>query len=254
MNYYLTNVASEYYPDTDRMLLWVAVGGSSFKKVYRCPIRRRPVSESVNAEDLVVSDKATDLQNADRVTFKVRMRQSVMKRMKYLKVYRDVDLEQPTYTTPSVVEEQKDVITGVRSSVRPEDAPYEIFECYCMIDVEGDEHMDGREPSGLPRPYKVTIEKNSRQILEIRRNWRKDDEMERAREVFVKFPYVPGFGFYDLGLIHIAGNPTTAATARRRRKTRRRTRRRRRRRRRRCWRRRRRLLRWTPPRAARCSR
>ena len=213
MNYYLTNVASEYYPDTDRMLLWTAVGGSGFKKVYRCPIRRRPVCESVNAEDLVVSNMATDLQNADRVTFKSRMRQSVMKRMKYLEVYRDVELTEPGYLPQSVVEEQKEQITGVRQSTRPEDMPFEILECYCMIDVEGDEHMDGKKASGLPRPYKVTIEKTSRVILEIRRNWRKDDEMERAREVFVKFPFVPGFGFYDLGLIHIAGNPTTAATA-----------------------------------------
>lgn len=213
MNYYMTVTASEYYPDTDRMLLWTGVGGSGFKKVYRCPIRRRPVSESVDAKDLCVSNAATDLLNADRVTFTTRMRQSVMKRMQHLKVYRKVDLSQPSQPVQSAVDEETAEITGVRVSMRLEDAPFTICECYCMIDVPGDEHKENGEPTGLPRPYKVTIDQSSRQILEIRRNWREDDDMERPRETFVKFPFVPGFGFYDLGLIHIAGNPTVAATA-----------------------------------------
>lgn len=213
MNYYLQETASEYYPDTDRMLLWVGVGGAGFKKVYRCPLRRRPVSESVPAEDLIVSDGATDLGNADRVTFVTRMRQSVMKRMQHLGVYRDVELQQPTAGIPTTLDEEKEAVAGVSASNRPEDIPYTIYECYCLIDVPGDEHKEDGEITGLPRPYKVTIDKSSRTILEIRRNWKEGDELEKARETFVKFPYVPGFGFYDLGLIHIAGNPATAATA-----------------------------------------
>ena len=213
MNYYMTVTASEYYPDTDRMLLWTGVGGSGFKKVYRCPVRRRPVSESVDAADLCVSNNATDLQNADRVTFTTRMRQSVMKRMQHLKVYRDIDLGVPTMQPHNSVEEAKQEVTGVREGRRPEDMRYTILECYCMVNLAGDEHKEGSEETGLPRPYKVTLDKDSRTVLEIRRNWRQDDEMERPREVFVKFPFVPGFGFYDLGLIHIAGNPTVAATA-----------------------------------------
>jgi hypothetical protein len=213
MNYYMTVTASEYYPDTDRMLLWVPVGGSGFKKVYRCPIRRRPVSESVDAADLCVSNAATDLQNADRVTFTTRMRQSVMVRMQKLKVYRDVDLGQPMQMQKNAVEEEKENVSGVRDTQRPEDQRYTVLECYCMLNLKGDEHKEGGEETGIPRPYKVSIEKGSRTILEIRRNWKKDDEMERAREVFVKFPFIPGFGFYDLGLIHIAGNATVAATA-----------------------------------------
>jgi len=212
-NYYLTRTASEYVPDTERMLLWVAAGGSGFKKVYRCPIRRRPVSESVDAADLCVSNAATDLANADRVTFTSRMRQTTMKRMQHLKAYRKVELSTPTAKIPTSVDEEKEEITGVRVSNRPEDIPYTIRECYCQITLEGDEHKESGEITGLPRPYKVTIEETSRTILEIRRNWRKDDEMERPREVFVKYPFVPGFGFYDIGLIQIAGNPTTAATA-----------------------------------------
>lgn len=212
-NYYLTRTASEYVPDTERMLLWTAAGGSGFKKVYRCPIRRRPVSESVDAANLCVSNAATDLANADRVTFKSTMRQSVMKRMQYLKVYRKTGLAPPSAEPLNSVDEQKQEITGVTISNRPEDIPYTILECYCQIDLEGDEHKEDSEPTGLPRPYKVTIEKTSRQILEIRRNWRETDEMERPKEVFVKFPFVPGFGFYDIGLIQILGNPVTAATA-----------------------------------------
>lgn len=213
MNYYMSVTASEYYPDTDRMLLWTGVGGSGFKKVYRCPVRRRPVSESVDAADLCVSNTATDLQNADRVTFTTRMRQSVMKRMQHLQVYREVDLGQPSQTTKNAVREEVENVTGVREGQRPEDMPFTILECYCMIVLPGDEHKEGGEETGLPRPYKVSIERGSRTILEIRRNWKQGDEMERPREVFVKFPFVPGFGFYDLGLIHIAGNPTMAATA-----------------------------------------
>lgn len=213
MNYWLTEVASEYFPDTEKMLLWTFMGGSGFKKVYRCPLRQRPVSESVDAADLIISNQATDIANADRVTFQTRMLQSTMKRMQYLKVYRDVALGQPNHEGKTAVEEAKEEITGVTVSQRPEDTPFTIWECYCKIDLPGDEHKKGGEPTGLPRPYKITIDKTSRQILEIRRNWRKGDKLERPREVFVKFPYVPGMGFYDLGLIHLAGNPTVALTA-----------------------------------------
>ena len=157
MNYYMTVTASEYYPDTDRMLLWTGVGGSGFKKVYRCPVRRRPVSESVDAADLCVSNNATDLQNADRVTFTTRMRQSVMKRMQHLKVYRDIDLGVPTMQPHNSVEEAKQEVTGVREGRRPEDMRYTILECYCMVNLAGDEHKEGSEETGLPRPYKVSL-------------------------------------------------------------------------------------------------
>lgn len=208
MNYYLTEVASEYYPDTERMLFWTGMGGSGFKKLYRCPIRQRPVSESVDAADLIVSNTATDLRNAERVTFKTVMSQSTLKRMQKIGAYRTVDLGQPVYPVKNAIDEEKESITGVTTSQRPEDAPFIPHECYCLIEVPGDERKDG-----LPRPYKVTLDKETRTILEIRRDWRKEDELERRRETFVKFPYVPGIGFYEIGLVHIASNPTTAATA-----------------------------------------
>ena len=213
MNYYLTTVATEYYPDTDRMLFMVGFGGCAFKKIYRCPIRRRPVSESVDAADLIISNEVTDLQNADRVTHRILLRQTAMKRMQHLRVYRDVNLGQPSAAELNAVDQEKQDITGVLVSMRPEDQPHEIYECYCQIDVPGDEHKEDGEITGLPRPYKVSIDKTSRKILEIRRNWEQEDEIEKPRQVFVKYPFVPAFGFYDIGLLHIAGNLTVAATA-----------------------------------------
>jgi hypothetical protein len=213
-NHYMTSTASEYYPDTDRMLFWVGFGGSGFKKVYRCPIRRRPVSESVDAVDLVVSNAATDLGNADRVTHVIKMRPSTLRRMQILGAYRDIDLGQPIQESKNAVEEAKERISGLTTTqTRPQDEPYNLYECYCQIDLPGFEHKEKGKATGLPLPYKVTIDKTSRQILEIRRNWREDDEMQLPRKVFVQFSYVRGLGFYGLGLLHIAGNPTVAATA-----------------------------------------
>jgi hypothetical protein len=213
MNYFITTVATEYYPDTDRMFFMTGFGGCMFKKVYRCPIRRRPVAESVDPVDLIVSNHVTDIQNADRITHRIMMLQSTMKRMQYLGVYLDVNLGQPSVAELNAVDQEKQDITGITVSMRPEDQPFEILECFCQTDVPGDEHMEGGEITGLPRPYKVTIDKSSRKILEIRRNWEKGDELEARLQIFVKYSFVPAFGFYDLGLLHIAGNLAVAATA-----------------------------------------
>jgi hypothetical protein len=208
MNYYLLQTATEYYPDTDRMLLWVGFGGSGFKKVYICPLRRRPVAESVDAENVIISNAATDISNADRVTHVIHMRQTTMRRMQKVKAYRDVSLGMPANMQKSSVDSEKESISGVVASARPEDMSFTIYECYCLVEVPGDEQKDG-----LPRPYKISLDKDSREILEIRRNWKEDDEMERPRRVLVKYPYVPGLGFYDLGLVHILGNLAKTATA-----------------------------------------
>ena len=216
INHYLTTIATEYYPDTDRMLFQVGFGGTGFKKVYRCPIRRRPVSESVEAPDLIVSSQATDLNNAERITHVVRMSRATMKRMQILGAYRDCDLGEPAYGAldRNAVDEAKENSSGLKRGQRLKDEPYILYECYCLIDVPGFEHEEKGKLTGLPLPYKVVIEKTSRQILEIRRNWEQDDEMQMAKVRFVKFPFVPGpFGFYDVGLLNIVGNPTATNTA-----------------------------------------
>lgn len=213
LNFYLTTTASEYYPDTRRMFYWTGFSGLAFKKVYRCPLRRRPVSESVDATDLIVSDTVTDLRNAQRITHQISMRYSTMRRMQILGVYRDCDLSLPQPTESNSVKEKIDLVQGISRSERPQDQPYTVYECYCELDLPGFEHKEDGEITGLPLPYRVTIEKDSRQILEIRRNWKEDDEDFQAKIPFVAYPYATGLGFYGIGLLHILGNLTMALTA-----------------------------------------
>src|ERR1035437_10052030 len=116
MNHYLTNIATEYVPDTDRMLFYVGFGGDGFKKVYNCPLRRRPVSESIDAEDMIVSNAATDISNCGRVTHRIRMRKSILKRMQILGAYRDVELNQPAPAQTNAVDKKKESIAGQTAS------------------------------------------------------------------------------------------------------------------------------------------
>jgi hypothetical protein len=214
MNHYLTTVATEYYPDTDRMLFMVGFGGNGFKKVYYCPLRNRPVSESIDAEDLIVNNAATDLQSAKRITHRIMMRPSVVKRMQIIGAYRDVPLSEPQEAKLDPAKEEKNAQQGVSNTVmNHEDRDREIYECYCELDIKGYEHKWKGKPSGLEVPYRVTIDLSSRQILSIVRNYREDDNLPTAKRVFVKYPFVPGLGFYDIGLLHILGNTTNAVTA-----------------------------------------
>ena len=215
LNHYLTAVASEYYPDTDRMLLMLGFGGTSFKKIYFCPLRNRPVSESVDADDLIVNNSATDLRNAKRVTHRTTMRPSTVKRLQILGVYRDVDLSTPKPIDLDSVQREKNAQQGIsQESYNPEDRDREIYECYCELDIEGFQHKYKGKESGLEIPYRVTIDVSTKEILSIVRNYDEDDsELPTARMNFVKYTFVPGMGFYDLGLLHILGNTTNALTA-----------------------------------------
>jgi hypothetical protein len=213
-NYYLTSIATEYYPDTDRMLLYVGFGGCGFKKVYNCPLRQRPVSESVDAKDLIVSNAATDMANSSRVTHVITMRPSVLKRMQLAGAYREVPISAPSGIVLNPVDRQIADTQGINlTSQQTEDRDHTIYECYCELDIRGYQDKKNGVATGLPLPYRVVIEKDSQQILEIRRNWREDDETKTAKMCFVKYPFVPGLGFYDIGLIHILGNTTNALTA-----------------------------------------
>jgi len=215
LNHYLTAVAKEYYPDTDRMLLMLGFGGTSFKKVYFCPIRNRPVSESVDADNLIVNNAATDLSNAKRITHRVYMRPSTVKRMQILGVYRDIDLMTPKAVDPDPAQREKAAQQGVTlDQDNPEDRDREIYECYCELDIRGFEHKWKGKETGLEIPDRVTVDASSREILSIVRNYDEDtDELPMARQNFVKYTFVPGMGFYDIGLLHILGNTTNAVTA-----------------------------------------
>lgn len=214
LNYYLTVVASEYYPDTTRMLFGVGYGGCGFKKVYRCPVRRRPVSESVDPSDLIVNNTATDLKNAVRITHHLEMPHSTLRRMQLVGAYRDVEIGEESYTTTNEVKEAKAEQQGVAAQPdRPKDAPHQLYETYCELDIPGFEDKEKGKPTGLMLPWKVTVHVESQQVLEVRRNWEQNDPQKMARQVFVKFPFVEGMGFYGIGLGHILGNTQRALTA-----------------------------------------
>lgn len=207
-NHYLTVVAKEYYPDFERMLFQQGYGGNGFRKIYRCPVRKRPVSEMVQALDLIVSNDATNLENAARITHRVMMRNSMVKRMMAAKVYRKIDLSQPV-EQPSQAEENKNRILGIQSTPElPADYRHTIYECYTELNIPGLEETDD-----IPVPYRITLDLTSRKILELRRDWKEDDEDFRRRRHFVKYGLIPGLGFYDFGYIHLLGNTTRALTA-----------------------------------------
>src|ERR1017187_5449281 len=175
-NHYLTAVATEYYPDTDRMLLMAGFSGDGFKKVYKCPLRNRPVSESVDADDLIVNQSATDLANAQRVTHKSMMKPSTVKRMQILGVYRDITLSDAVMPQTDALQAEVRAQQGIAvdSMQRPEDREREIYETRCELDIKGFEHQHKRKDSGLAVPYVVTIDKSSREVLSVVRNYGED--------------------------------------------------------------------------------
>jgi len=215
MNYYLTVTDKAYYPDTDKMLFMLGFGGTAFKKIYFCPLRGRPVSESIDADDLIVNNSATSLTTARRVTHRIYMRPSVVKRMQIIGAYRDVMLSTAKAPDLDAVQEEKKSQQGVQmQNANPEDNDREIYECYCELDIKGYEHELNGEKTGLEVPYRVTIDVSSRQILSIVRNYDENSaDLPEAKVNFVKYTFVPGLGFYDIGLLNILGNTTNAVTA-----------------------------------------
>lgn len=213
MNHYLTVTASEYVPDTDRMLFTVGFSGDGFKKGYHDPLKRRPMLMSIDPEDLIVSNMATDLQSCGRVTHRMRMRKSVLRRMQIIGAYRDIPLQQAVAETPDAVKQETADVIGARPEPqRPADVDYTLYESYVELDLDefAPKQFKGK---GLPLPYRVTIEKDSRQVLEITRNWKEEDQLCQQRETFIQYPMIPALGFYSLGLLHLLGNATLALTA-----------------------------------------
>ena len=214
LNHFLTATATEYYPDTDRMLLMLGFGGTAFKKVYYCPLRNRPVSETVDADDLIVNNAATDLRNAKRITHRSLMRPSIVRRLQILGVYKDIDLSQAKVPKLDSLQLEKKAQQGImQTDGNPEDRDREIYEIYCELDIVGFEHKYKGKVSGLEIPYRVTIDVSSKQILSIVRNFDEDEDLPESRVNFVKYSFVPGLGFYDVGLLQILGNTTNAITA-----------------------------------------
>lgn len=215
MNIYFTKTAPEYYPDTKRLLYDTGFSGSGFKKCYPCPIRQRPVSESIASKHLVVANAARDLKSCGRKTHLVEMEPATFLRMQHIGVYRDIYLPEPTGGTVNPVDRATNEALGVKPDAMNQKDRYRyLYETYVKTDVSGFEDKDKKgELTGLPLPFRITIDVESKEILEIRRNWDKDDPMKTETRVFVKYPYVEALGFYGIGLFHIMGNMTRAITA-----------------------------------------
>jgi hypothetical protein len=203
LNHYLTTTATEYYPDTTRMAFRVGLFGTGFKKVYNCPLRRRPVSESIDVNDLIVDYAATDLRNAARVTHRIMMRHNVLRRMVKADVYRNVELGTPLPMSDALREAEDRASGLTRFSTLPSDHLHTIYECCTERDIEDDDF----------NPYKITIDKDSHEILSIYRNWDEADKLKLPRQEIVPYFYVNALGFYAMGLVHILGNTVRALTA-----------------------------------------
>ena len=201
MNYQLTDVMKEYRPEHERMLWGLGLAGNAFKKVYFDPHLDRQVSMFVPAEDLVVPYGASDLASAERVTHVMRKTENELKRLQHAGFYRDVDLGSPDNTLDEVEKKIAEKL-GFRAT---SDNRYKLLEMHVHLNLKGFEHEEDGKPTGIALPYVVTLEKGSGVVLAIRRNWEPDDETYQPRQHFVHYGYVPGFGFYYFGLIHLIG-------------------------------------------------
>ena len=202
MNYQLLDVMKEFRPEHERMLWGLGLSGNAFKKVYFDPQLNRQVSIYVPAEDIVVPYGASDLQSAERVTHVMRKTENELVRLQVAGFYRDVDLGTPNNVLDEVEKKIAEKM-GFRAS---SDSRYKLLEMHVDLDLLGYEDEDKKgHPTGIKLPYVVTMEKGSSTILAIRRNWEPDDDNKQKRQHFVHYGYVPGFGFYCFGLIHLVG-------------------------------------------------
>jgi hypothetical protein len=196
MNYQLTDMMPEYRPEHERMLWGLGLSGNSFKKVYYDPNIERQVSMYVPAEDIVVPYGASNLETAERVTHVMRKTKNELHRLQVAGFYRDVDLGEPYLD----IDEAEKKIAEKLGFNPTEDDRYKILEMHVNLDLE-----NGDSEDGIALPYVITIEKGTGTILAIRRNWNPDDKLKAKRQHFVHYGYIPGFGFYCFGLIHLIG-------------------------------------------------
>lgn len=210
MNYQLTEKMKEYRPEHERLLLSLALSGNAFKKVYFDPSLNRQTAVYIPAEDIVVPYGAANLESAERVTHRMRKTKNELKKLQYAGFYRDVDLGEPVRTMDEV-EKQKAEDQGFSATA---DDRFQLLEMHVNLDLKDypDVDKDNNE-TGIALPYVVTIEKGTGTVLAVRRNWREDDDLKLRRQHFVHYGYIPGFGFYYFGLIHLIGGHSKTATS-----------------------------------------
>ena len=207
MNYQLTEQMPEYFDEFERMLFHLPLIGSSFKKIYYDASFKRPVSEFIPIDQFYVSYNASNLRNADRYTHVIYKSPVDLYREIKAEMYSDIDLPEAGMINPTSFAEKMDTIIGLSPS-GDSDPQYVLLEQHCYLDIDDPQSEDGES-----LPYIVTIEEQSKQVLSIRRNYAKDDPTKQKKVHFVHYRFVPGFGFYGLGLMHFLGNLTMSATA-----------------------------------------
>ncbi len=209
MNYQLTDVMVEYRPEHEKLLWNLPLAGSAFKKVYYDPSIGRQVAMFIPAEDIVVPYGASNLERAERVTHVMRKTENEITKLQEAGFYMDVDLGDPSHELDDI-EKQKAEEMGMSAL---QDDRFRILEMHVDLDLKGYEHENKKgEKTGIALPYVVTVEKATSKILAIRRNWYEGDELHTKRQHFVHYQYIPGFGFYGYGLIHLIGGYAKSAT------------------------------------------
>jgi hypothetical protein len=213
MNYQLMDQMKEYEPEFDQMLFYLPLSGSTFKKVYYDDLLGRAVSKFIPADDLIVPYTATSLEDAEAVIHVLKISENDLRKQQVAGFYSDIELTKPTGTVTNELDEKERQVEGITKSSRV-DALYTLLECHVNLDLEGFEDVgeDG-EPTGIKLPYVVTIEEGSRKVLSIRRNFAADDPKKLKINYFVHFKFLPGLGFYGLGLIHMIGGLSRTATS-----------------------------------------
>ena len=211
MNYELTCVMKEYTPEFDQMLFYLPLSGSTFKKVYYDEFLGRAVSRFVPAEQLVVPYTATDLETADHIVHVIQISENDLRKKQVSGFYRDITVS-PSQQDPSQIKEEMDNISGVEPTYLDTDVT--LLECHVNLDIPGYEDVgeDG-ENTKIKLPYIVTLSENNGKVLSIRRNWNEEDPTRKKIQYFVHYKFLPGFGFYGLGLIHMIGGLSRTATA-----------------------------------------
>jgi hypothetical protein len=209
MNYQLTEVMTEYRPEHEKLLWNLPLAGSAFKKVYYDPSKGRQAAMFIPAEDIVVPYGASNLESAERVTHVMRKTPNDILKLQDAGFYIDVDLGEPTNELDDI-EKQKAEEMGMTAT---HDERFRLLEMHVDLDLKGFEHKNkSGEKTGIALPYVVTVEKGTTKVLAIRRNWYEGDELHTKRQHFVHYQYIPGFGFYGYGLIHLIGGYAKSAT------------------------------------------
>lgn len=214
MNFYIMNVMEEYDPELDMLLFYLPLAGSAFKKVYYDTVLDRAVSKFIAPEDLIVPYEAPDLFSAERVTHVLTMSKNEIRKLQLNGFYADVELKGGNgHYSRDEIEEQIDEIEGQSPSYQ-EMRDRTVYEVHTILDLPGFEDVgeDG-DPTGLKLPYIVTIDEDSQQVLAVRRNWNEQDPSKRKINYFVQFKFLPGLGFYGLGLSHMIGGLSKASTS-----------------------------------------